>query len=317
MRRFSRMAALLTAAAFAGCAAAPMPMQAGRPLLSPAELQRYYRYTPVDLAPTLNSAEPGDGCQIERITLSAPVNANLPPIRLDWYKPEGKGRHPAVLMSPILAGNDLYVREFARFYAARGLHAVLVYRKKEVFSSNRPLSDIEDHLRDSVIQLRRVLDWLEKQDSVDSGKIGSFAISMGALLTTILAAVDPRIRCSVLGLPACHIPEILMTSQDKGIRKRRENYLKEKGVTKEQLLAQLRAVIRSEPLAAAPAIPRKKMLIIAGLFDRVLGFGRSLELWRAMGRPELIVLPTGHYTAYAVTPYLKRVTYSFLRRQLR
>ena len=66
----------------------------------------------------------------------------------------------------------------------------------------------------------------------------------------------------------------------------------------------------------AGAVDPGRVLIIAGLFDRVLGLGRSLDLWRAMGRPQLILLPTGHYSAYFATPYLKMATYSFLRRHL-
>ena len=309
-----RLVALLTVLAMAGCTPAP-------PLHSAAvvsqNLLHYYDYSPAPMKGALSSTDAGDGYRVEHWTLTPADGPASDPIRLDWYRVERPGRHPAVLMSPILAGNDLYVREFARFYAARRMHAVVVYRKKEAFSAQRPLSDIEDHMHDSVVQLRRMLDWLETQESVDPQRIGAFAISMGAILTTLLTAVEPRIRCAVLGLAAGHVPEILMTSQDKGILKRRNNYLKENNVDSEELLARLRGVIRSEPLAAAPLIPPEKVLMIAGRFDRVLGFQRSLDLWRAMDRPRLIVLPTGHYTAYLATPYLKIATYSFLKRSLK
>lgn len=225
-------------------------------------------------------------------------------------------RAPVVLMSPILAGDDLYVREFAEFYAERGLNAVLVYRPKEVFSADRDLGDIETHFRESIIQLRQTIDWLEGEEEADAKRIGTFAISLGSILTTVLAAVEPRISVSVLGLPAGHIPEIIMASQDKAIRKRRKAYLERNGWTNEQALDKLRQVIVSEPMTFAPAIDPSRTLLIAGLFDRVLGIGRSLDLWRAMGRPRLIVLPTGHYTAVLATPYLKLATYSFLKRGL-
>ncbi len=309
MRRF---VALLTVVTLAGCMPAPQaPPPAAQNLL------HYYDYSPVPLKGTLSSTDAGDGYRVEHWTLTPADGTALDSIRLDWYRVDRPGRHPAVLMSPILAGNDLYVREFARFYAARRMHAVMVYRKKEAFSAQRPLSDIEGHLHDSVVQLRRVLDWLETKESVDPQRIGAFAISMGAILTTLLTAVEPRIRCAVLGLAAGHVPEILMTSQDKGILKRRNNYLQENKVNPEELLARLRGVIRSEPLAAAALIPPEKVLMIAGRFDRVLGFQRSLDLWRAMGRPRLIVLPTGHYTAYLAAPYLKIATYSFLKRSFK
>lgn len=301
----------------AGCVTVPAPVDRGpRPPL-PESLARHYDTPRQILQARRESAEPGSGTTLERITLLPPHGGSSRSIRLDWYRVSKPGRHPVVLLSPILAGNDLYVREFARFYAARGLHAVLVYRQKEVFSAGRPLADIERHLQESVVDLRRSLDWLETQEGVDPQQIGSFAISMGAILTSILATVEPRVRCSVLGLPAGRIPEILMSSQDKGIRKRRNNYLKENHRTPEEVLEELRRVIVSEPLRFAPSIDPGRTLVIAGLFDRVLGFGRSLELWRAMGRPPLIVLPTGHYSAALATPYLKIVTYSFFRRHLR
>lgn len=292
-------------------------LQTGSRAEPPADPGRYYDYASLPLQARRDSVEEGSGYSVERLTLGTKSGKDLRPIRVDWYRPSQTGRLPTVVMSPILAGSDLYVREFARHYAARGFNAVLVYRQKEVFSTGRSLSDIEKHLRESIVEIRRVIDWLETREEVDPRRIGSFAISMGAILTSILAAVEPRIRCSVLGLPAGRVPEILMSSQDKGIRKRRTNYLKENQKTPEQVLEELRKIIASEPLRFAPKVNPDRVLLIAGLFDRVLGLNRSLELWRALGKPRLILLPTGHYTAALATPYLKIVTYSFFRRQLR
>jgi len=312
----SRWTAGLLTVALTGCVTLPIPVGAGAPQALPKELVTYYEYPRQTLQPTIESAKEKSGYRIQYIHLEIPGNLSSRPIRVDWYQPHRPGRLPVVLMSPILAGNDLYIREFARFYAARGLHAVIVYRPKEVFSADRDLKDVETHFHDSVINLRQILDWLEAQDSVDPKRIGSFAISLGAILTTILAAVEPRIRCSVMGLPAGHIPEIIMASRDKAIRKRRKVYLERHGWSNEEALRQLQAVMVSEPMRVAPAIDPTRTLVIVGLFDRVLGLHRSLDLWQAMGRPKLIVLPTGHYSAYVATPYLKLVTYSFLRRHL-
>ncbi len=256
------------------------------------------------------------GYQLQRLHLSPSDRSELQPITIDWYKPSRPGRRPVILFSPILAGNDLYVREFAQFYAARGLHAVIVYRPKEIFSTERDLTDIETHFRESVIGLRQTIDWLETQESVDSHRIGSYGISLGAFLTTILAAVEPRIQAHVFGLPAGHVAEIIMTSQDKTIRKRRKAYLEKHGWDKKKGLEELTRVITSDPIRFAPSIDPHRSLVIAALFDRVLGFHRSLELWKGMGCPPLILLPTGHYTAYFATPYLKIVTYSFFCRLL-
>ena len=315
MRRMS--GALLAAAMTLGGCAVPARVVHGNtadPLL--CGFAGYYDYAPVSFAPKLLSREPRSGYSIDRLELSAPADPAKRPIRLDWYRTARPGRRPMVILSPILAGNDLCIREFAGFYAARGMQAVIVYRQKEPFSPDRPLKDLEEHFRQTVIEMRQALDWLSTQEEVDPRRIGSFAISLGAILTVILAAVEPRVRCSVFGLPAGHLAEILMTSQDKVIRKRRTAYLEKHGWDEERGLKELQQVIVSEPMRAAGAVDPKRVLVIAGLFDRVLGFRRSLDLWEALGRPSLIVLPTGHYTAYLATPYLKLATYSFLSRRL-
>ena len=308
------VAALLAAFALAGCVTVPAPPRESPPSPLPEELARYYDYAPVSLQARTFEVRGEDGWTVRKMEL---VPTESRPIRVDWYKPDRPGRLPAVLISPILAGNDLYIRGFARFYAARGMHALILYRPKEVFSSDRDLQDVETHFRESVVQLRQALDWLEAQESVDPEQIGSFAISMGSIVTTLLAAVEPRVKASVLGLPAGRIAEVIMTSKDKAIRKRRRSYLEKRGWDDRRGLEELEKVLVSEPMRLAPAIDPKRVLIISGMFDRVLGLGRSMALWRAMGRPRLILLPTGHYTAALATPYLKAATYSFLRRRLR
>ena len=298
----------------AGCVSFPLPLRTGVPETLTTPLAHYYDYLYLPLKVTEESTQIRSGYSLHKLRLSG--TEKIKPIRIDWYKPNRPGCHPVVLMSPILAGNDLYVREFAAFYAARGLHAVIVYRQKEIFSADRPLQDVETHLRETVVELRRVIDWMETEPSIDSQRVGTFSISLGAILTSVLAAVEPRVRCSVLGLPAGHLPEVIITSQDKSIRKRRKSYLEKQGWSRSQALEELKKVVVTEPMNFAGAVNPRKILIIAGLFDRVLGFRRSLALWRAMGRPRLILLPTGHYTAYLATPYLKLATYSFLFREL-
>jgi hypothetical protein len=306
MRRI--FAVLLALALFLSGCRGPSPLPSAAPGAVPLDWAAYYDYRRVPLEGRLTSQEARSGYSFEQWELGS--------IRMDWYRTDRTGRRPLVILSPILAGNDLYVREFAAFYAARGMQAVIVYRQKEVFSADRPLKDVEEHFQQTVIELRQALDWLETQEGVDPERIGSFAISLGAILTVILAAVEPRVRCSVFALPAGHIAEIIMTSQDKAIRKRRRAYLEKHGWEEARALKELKAVIVSEPMLLAPRVDPVRSLMIIGLFDRVLGLGRSLDLWQALGRPRLIVLPTGHYTAYLATPYLKIVTYSFLSRQL-
>ncbi len=315
--RIRKVALSILAVGLAGCVSLGGTQRSSPPPL-PTSWVAYYQYTPLTLKSEEELGEARSGYEFQRLRLVPTTGVtDFRSIQVDAYRPRRPGRLPVVLISPILAGNDLYIKEFAKFYAARGLGVVIVYRPKEIFSADRELIDIESHLRESVVQMRQAIDWLQTLDWVDGERIGSFAISLGAILTLILAAVEPRVKASVLGLPAGNVPEIIMASQDRAIRKRRRAFLELSGWTEEEALAGLKQVIISEPIALAPSVNPRSTLMIAGLFDRVLGLRNSLALWRAMGKPQLILLPTGHYTAYFATPYLKIHTYSFLRRHLK
>ena len=52
-----------------------------------------------------------------------------------------------------------------------------------------------------------------------------------------------------------------------------------------------------DPSRFAGALDRDSVLLISGRFDRVIRPARSEELWDALGQPEWVKLPTGHYSA--------------------
>jgi hypothetical protein len=49
-------------------------------------------------------------------------------------------------------------------------------------------------------------------------------------------------------------------------------------------------------------------------FDRVIRRPYTEMLWRAGGRPELIWLPTGHYTEALFSPYARHKVFTHVRR---
>lgn len=320
----SRLSGLLVTVLLAGCvtfphAAAPRAIQ---PLSK--ETVAYYRHTPQSITAhlePLSSGEPSGLWEAQRIRLDVP---GLPhPIRLDWYAPRdsqshqgrhvlpaparsaGGGRRAAVLIFPILWGNDLGVRDFARAFAREGIHGVIIYRPKEKFAMEKPLSQLEEHLRESVLHARHALDWLETQGSVDPTRIGSLGISMGAALNILVASVEPRLTRYVFCLPACNLAHVIMTTKDRSIAKKRDEYLRRHGLTASQAEASLTTILRSEPLALAPSIDPSRCLLVIALGDRVIGWRNSLAIWRVLGRPPTTWLPTGHYSAILALPYVQ------------
>ncbi|MBI4228056.1 MAG: dienelactone hydrolase family protein, partial [Candidatus Omnitrophica bacterium] len=295
--RSKRLALLIGVVCCSGCATIPWRATPRPTHELPAALREYYAQPAIALAEQREplTPEPSSRWIAQRVTLSAPDMAH--PIQLDWYAPHGPGRRPAVLIFPILWGNDLGVRDFAQGFARQGLHGIIVYRPKEKFSMEKPLSQLEDHFRETVRQARQVVDWLETQPSVDTTRLGSLGISMGASLNVLVAAAEPRITRYVFCLPASHLAHVTMTTHDRSIAKKRDEYLRRYGLTAEAAERELTEGLRSEPLEAAPTIDPKRSLVVIALADRVIGRRNSLDIWRALGRPPTIWLPTGHYTA--------------------
>ncbi len=241
-------------------------------------------------------------------------------IRVDYYVPKNiksGEKRPAVLISPILGGN-MVVNHFAGYYAKHGMVAAIVYRKRLQWEEgNDDIRQFEDYMRASVMRLRQTLDWLEQQPEVDPSRIGSFGVSYGAILHTVLAAVEPRIRYHVLAMPAGPLSEIITYCPDKGITKlvkyAREHY----GWSDEKIEKDLEAVIKTDPILLAPYVPRQKVEVYAAAFDRVVGAGRTFHLWKAMGKPKLKVMPFGHYGGVVVFPLLQIQSYLALKSHLK
>ena len=240
--------------------------------------------------------------------------------RVELYLPRdlkpGEKR-PAILISPILGGN-MVVDHFARYYAGRGFIAVLVYRKKISWDDERPdIGQMEDYLRVCIIRLRQTVDWMSVQPEIDADRIGAFGVSYGAILHAVLAAVEPRIRYHVLAMPAGPVADVVMHCPEKQLTKIRKHVKEKYGWTDQKIAEDLKRAIKTDPVIFAPYVDRRRVQVYVALFDRVVGAGRSFYLWKALGKPDLKILPFGHYGGVLVFPWLQTQSYSAFKKHLK
>jgi len=239
--------------------------------------------------------------------------------RIDFYVPKdipAGEKRPFILISPILGGN-MVVDRFAAYYAGRGYIAAIVHRKKPYLSETPgDLSGIEDYMRTSVLRLRQAIDWAVQQPEVDPERIGAFGISYGAILHTVLAAVEPRVKYHILAMPAGGIAEIIMEVPEKPIQKLVRQTREEFGWSDEKIYSELKAHIQTDPLYFAPFADRNRVEVYVALFDQVVGAGNTWELWRELGRPSLKILPFGHYGGVLVFPFLQTQSYLSFKKHL-
>src|SRR5437667_8262173 len=252
--------------------------------------------------------------KLNRIEIDTQTDEGNPgeAIILDYYQCN-KEPGPVILLLPVSGGNYEIENHFARYIANHGVAVLLVHRPTNAEPELSNLSAINTWLEQSVSRDRRALDWIESRPELDPGRIGVFGISMGAIQGVLLTAADHRIRAEVFGLVGGDLPYILCQSAEPGIAKRRKAFLREHNLTEQQLHDDLRKEITCEPNTAAARIDPQDVLLVLAAFDHVVPFKKGLELRRRMGRPETIILPTGHYSALVCIPYLKHQTLKFFQ----
>ncbi len=233
---------------------------------------------------------------------------------LDYYAPVGNGKRPVILVLPILGGSYDLEKRFASFFAKRGLAAVIVHRERlpRKLSS---LDELDAMLRQTVLDTRQAIDWIETRPEFDAGRIGVFGASMGGIKGALVTPLDQRVRAAVLGLAGGDLPYILTHTTEGGIARRRVELLKEQKLTLPELEVKLRTTITCDPNTFAGYVDPDKVLLVLAACDRVVPIKKGRELRERMGKPETIFLPTGHYTALLCLPYIERQGYKFFQRR--
>jgi dienelactone hydrolase len=234
-------------------------------------------------------------------------------VRFAYFRPTTPGKHPLVLVSPILGGNTIFTEDFCRYFASHGFCAALVHRKRLSLRPEDGLDKVEADLRKSVLRIRQALDWASQQPEVDASKVASFGISYGAIINTIAAGAEPRIKYHIFALGGGDLPNIIISTTEPQIRRQVSKIGGYRSWNSEQLRDALEETIRSDPLNSAPLLDPANVLMVVAQFDAVVGTQYENLLWRRIGKPRRIVVPLGHATSALALPFIKGETLQFLQ----
>jgi hypothetical protein len=236
------------------------------------------------------------------------------PVRLTWYEPRvgGAGRRPLVMISPILGSDTDFVEGFAESFASRGWHAAIVRRPKLEYDPDRPLTQVEDGMRVAVMRHRQALEWFLARDDVDPARLATFGISAGGILGSVVAATDPRYAAHVVCLAGGPLCDVLCDTTEDGLEEIVEEAEKTERLSREELREELRRVVRTDPVGLAHRADPSKMLLFLARFDETVPTRCGRRLWRALGKPEMVMVPLGHYTSVLLLPWVRGRAVDFL-----
>lgn len=237
-------------------------------------------------------------------------------IIMDYYAIKNKAKAPVILVLPIFGGSNYFANTFARYFADHGFSSLIVHRQKR-YKTFKDLDKIDKILKQIVLDHKQAIDWIEMQNDLDSDRIGVFGISMGGIKAALISSLDKRIKASVMCLTGGNLAEIIATSDEKGVVKRREEYMKKHNISQAEFNDRLKSNITCDPINYAEYINASNSLMVLARFDSAVPYKYGNELWIKMGKPEKIIMPTGHYTAILGLQYVKSKSLDFFNEKLK
>ena len=305
------------ALALVACAARPLVADHRSPAV-PSRHTALFAEPDEPLRPTLGPVRRRGTYTVRALTFASVLDApGLEPVEVLYYVPNQGRRFPLALILPISRG-DFFTRRFAIYLAERG-YACLQFRSYgdlgRLYGDPVSVPLFRDLLRARVIDARRALTWVLAHREIDGDRVGVVGFSHGALLGGLLTAVDARVKGSVLILGGGDLSGIISTSHERSLKRLREGVMADEALTIQEFYESAAATLEDvDPLTYAPLVAPWRVLMINARFDRVIRRPYVDALWRAYGRPELVWLPTGHYTAALFSPYARHKVLNHFRR---
>jgi dienelactone hydrolase len=233
-----------------------------------------------------------------------------------WH-PDGPGPHPAILMLPAIWG-DRYLESFAETLVRKGF-VCLQFPSRRYLERIRRISpmnleSLADLLKRQVEEANRLYDWLSAEPDVDPGRTGILGMSMGAILASLLTESNPRVHAAAYVLGGGNLPDIMSSPRGYVKRRVRERIMSENGMSAEDFRRSSEKLLKTvDPLTYAGRLDARRIFMVNGRFDSVIPYQDAEALWTALGKPDWLVIPSGHYSASMFLGYIrKRVTEHFL-----
>jgi dipeptidyl aminopeptidase/acylaminoacyl peptidase len=278
-----------------------------RPEIWESSVPERFRLEPAVFAYELEPVMSTPRYTVSKLRFPSPVvtpDAENNTVHAEYFAPVGFGpKRPCVIVLHILGADFPLSRYTAARLADRGVAALFV--KLPYYGERRPQgqgqegkrflsADIDRNMnamRQAVCDVRRAAVWLGGRPDVDRQRLGIAGISLGGIVSSLAAAIDPSIREGAFLLAGGDLSSILWTMPE-GAAYRRQWIAS--GRNRQDLKLMTNPF---DPLTYADRLIGKRLLFIAGKVDEVVPPSSTLLLWEAAGRPTIRWYDCGHYSA--------------------
>ncbi len=197
------------------------------------------------------------------------------------------------------------------------MHGVIVWRGVKVLTPEWGPNEVETNIRRGIVARRRVIDWLETRPEVDPQRISAFGVSMGGIVTSILAPIEPRIHSAVVALAGGDLPTVVSNSDEHRVVNYKVARVTKDRITVHELEKQLRSALVSDPIQLARYADPRSFLMFVARWDETVPTRNQLLLRDALGKPKTYDLPAGHYSTMAFVPFVRSQATTWLLERMK
>ncbi len=176
----------------------------------------------------------------------------------------------------------LVPRGYAMIAIDAQYHGDRVEEGKDIFSTDIDSDVIA--LKQTVIDLRRAVDYLETRDDIDAARIGYTGMSMGGFLGSIFMGVEPRVKTAVLVVAGGDWEKLIPLSQVSCFVKMRE-WMSNGGLPLGEISARMQIV---DPVNFIGMASPRPILFLNSDRDTYVPKPTTEALFEAAGEPKKI-----------------------------
>lgn len=293
------------------------------PLMAAEELLAAYQYNRAALVFETRELPPEAGIRVSRIGFTSQVPSDCPAnqyVNCKVYWPDATGPVPAaVVLHEWKVKRPDRAAYVCRRLARAGIAAVLMplpyhLDRTPPGAESGKLMITPDPDRtvaavvQAVVDVRCVVEWLTSRPEIDAQRIGLVGISLGAMVGLIATQVEPRLHAAVSILGAACPMRIFKDAPL--VRLLLWRRLLQAGLTEEQLREKFRVVDATEFAGNNADL---ELLMMNAKHDVIVPRSAVMVTWEKLGRPQLLWLDSGHWSAAVYSGRLVRAAVDYLR----
>ncbi len=218
----------------------------------------------------------------------------------EYYRPEGKGPFPCVIVLDITGGDQTVSRVICTHLSRHGVAGLFV--QMAYYGPRRPpgsklrllspdIFQTAAAIRQTVLDLRLATAWMESRPEIDAKRLGICGTSLGSFMASLTAEMEPKLgRVALLLSGGGFIDGYYDAPQAAEYRK----FYELLGGTKDELK---KYVAPYDPITCAANLKNRKVLMLEAEHDEIVPPKMGMAMWRACGEPEIHWYNSGHYSA--------------------